>query len=255
MKPFKQLVFSLSLSLMLSGCSIYNSEYYIPVNNQMGDAQPLSKNDVIRVVITHNYLDVPPHPKPGWTNWGYFIAARRETNKYLQKLDYHLIDTEENPYYDGHPTVIALVNSSPIEESETTETHTWDSPVFTDDMGRTTLSEKRGVTITHRTYYYKVKLVRPEGKDNPLFTCLSSQDNMRVCIAPANPSNYTTIFSGYATISTDNPNPFGNLAHLTAAVFYNYPNMMDKKWVYFTNTGYTPLYATAPNAPKPTNKK
>lgn len=55
--------FGLCLSLMVSRCnSIYNSEYYIPVDNQAGDAQPLSKDDVIRVVITHNYLDVPPPP-------------------------------------------------------------------------------------------------------------------------------------------------------------------------------------------------
>ncbi|CAI3954795.1 hypothetical protein [Commensalibacter papalotli (ex Botero et al. 2024)] len=250
-----QLIAVLGICFMISGCAIYNSEYYIPVENQAGDAQPLSKNDVIRVAITHNYLDIPPPQQPGWMNWGYFIAAKRETEKRLQNLNYDVIDVGDNSKNDGHPTVIALVDSSPIEGSATTETHTWDAPVFTDDMGRTTLSEKQGVTITHKAYYYKVKLVRPEGKDNPLFTCLSSRDNMGGCIAPANPSGYKTIYSSYATISTDNVNYITNVDHLVTAVFYNYPNMMGKKWVYFTNTGYTPLYATDPNAPKPTDKK
>lgn len=113
------------------------------------------------------------------------------------------MDTGYYPKNDGHPTVIALVNSAPIEGTTTTETHTWNTPVFTDTMGRTTLSEMQGVTITHRTYYYKVQLVRPEGEDNSLFECNSNR--LGYCIAPANPSNYKTIFTGYATISTDNP--------------------------------------------------
>lgn len=47
-----QLSVALSLCLMVGGChSIYNSQYYIPVDNQDGDAQPLSTNDVIRVVV------------------------------------------------------------------------------------------------------------------------------------------------------------------------------------------------------------
>lgn len=63
MKLLRKLVFGFSLCLMTSGCSsIYNNEYYIPVNNQTGDAKALSKNDIIRVVITHNYLDIPPPP-------------------------------------------------------------------------------------------------------------------------------------------------------------------------------------------------
>ncbi|MDI2111716.1 hypothetical protein [Commensalibacter nepenthis] len=197
----------------------------------------------------------PPPQQPGWTNWGYFSAARDETADRLQNLGYAVVDTGYHPKNDGHPTVIALVDSAPIEGSEESETHTWDAPVFTDDMGRTTLSEKQGVTINYKTYYYKVKLVRPEGKDNPLLKCNSSQDPTGVCIGPENPSNYKTIFTGYATILTDSKSPSMNLAHLTTAVFYNYPNMMGKKWVYFTNTGYTPIYVTDPNAPKPTDKK
>lgn len=256
MRQIKQLIVGFGVCLMLSGChSIYNSEYYIPVDNQMGDAQPLSKNDVIRVVITHNYLDVPPPQQPGWKNWIYFAAARSQTEDHLQKLGYNVVDTGYHPKNDSHPTVIALVDSSPIEGSSRSETHTWDAPVFTDSMGRTTLSEKQGVTITHTKYYYKVKLVRPEGKDNPLFQCQSSQDPTGVCIAPINPMNYKVIFSGYATISTDNTVSTINVDHLTVAVFNNYPNMMGKKWVYFTNTGYTPIYVTEPNAPKPTDKK
>lgn len=249
---------------MFDGChSIYNSEYYIPVDNEVGDAQSLSKNDIIRVLITQNFLEAVSlsqndNEKNGWisANEAIFnMSAKDETDKRLKNLGYNVINVESYSKNDSHPTVIALVDSAPIEGSARTETHTWDAPVFTDDMGRTTLSEKQGVTITHKTYYYKVKLVRPEGKDNPLFECNSSYASRGYCIAPANPSNYKTIFSGYATISTDNTTAGINVAHLTTAVFYNYPNMMGKKWVYFTNTGYTPIYVTEPNAPKPTDKK
>lgn len=127
--------------------------------------------------------------------------------------------------------MIALVDSSPIDGSSKTETHTLNAPVFTDDMGRTTLSEMQGVTITHTMYYYKVKLVRPEGKDNHLLKCDVTSENTGYCIAPVNPSNYKTIFTGYATLSIDSKSPSMNLDHLTTAVFYNYPNMMGKKWV------------------------
>ncbi|MDI2111714.1 hypothetical protein [Commensalibacter nepenthis] len=263
-KNIGQLLLGLGLGLMVSGCAIYNKEYYIPVDNQLGDAKPLSKDDVIRVVIPNNYPIILSNMygenggKTGWkwTDLGVgLLSARDETAERLQSLGYTVVDTGYNPKNDGHPTVIALVDSAPIEGSEESETHTWDAPVFTDDMGRTTLSEKQGVTINYKTYYYKVKLVRPEGKDNPLFKCLSSNDRMKVCIAPANPSNYKTIFSSYVTITTDNVNYITNVDHLTTAVFYNYPNMMGKKWVYFTNTGYTPIYVTDPNALKPTDKK
>ncbi|EUK17712.1 hypothetical protein, partial [Commensalibacter papalotli (ex Servin-Garciduenas et al. 2014)] len=199
--------------------------------------------------------DIPPPQQPGWRNWIYFSDARDKTADRLQKLGYNVVDTGYHPKNDGHPTVIALVDSSPIEGSSRTATHTWNAPVFTDDMGRTTLSEMQGITITHTMYYYKVELVRPEGADNSLLKCLSSQDPTEVCIAPANPSNYKTIFSGYSTIATDNTVAGSNVDHLVTAVFHNYPNMMSKKWVYFTNTGYTPLYATDPNAPKLTDKK
>ncbi|OUI78562.1 hypothetical protein HK18_08675 [Commensalibacter intestini] len=83
----KQLVFSLSLSLLLCGCAIYNSEYYIPINNQTGDAKPLSKDDVIRVIIPNNYPIIL-------------------SNMYGKN--------------GGHPTVIILVDSAPIEGSKTT---------------------------------------------------------------------------------------------------------------------------------------
>lgn len=241
---------------MMSGCAIYSKEYYIPVDNQTRNAKPLSKDDVVRVVITHNYLDVlPPPQQPGWTNWGYFISARQATEKYLEKLGYNLVDTGYNPKNNGHPTVIALVDSSPIAGTEEKTEHNMTVPLFTDDMGRTTMSQMQGETITYKTYYYKVTLIRPEGENNSLFQCLSSQDPTGVCIAPVNPSNYKMIFTGYATLTTDNKVSTINTDHLTAAVFYNYPNMMGKKWVYFRNGGYTPTYVTDHNAPKPTDKK
>lgn len=263
-KQIFKILSGICLGLMVSGCAIYNSEYYIPVDTQIKDAKSLSKDDVIRVVIPHSFpvYYINAHrdddSKNGW-KWTdlamYNIEAKHETEKRLQNLGFNVINTGYHSRGDGHPTVIALVDSAPIEGSETTETHTWDTPVFTDDMGRTTLSEKQGITITHKTYYYKAKLVRPEGKYNSLFECNSSIESLDYCIAPENPKNYKTIFSSYATISTNNMVSGINVAHLTIAIFYNYPNMIGKKWVYFTNTGYTPIYVTDPNSPKPTNKK
>ncbi|CAI3954761.1 MULTISPECIES: hypothetical protein [Commensalibacter] len=237
-----QSLLGLSLCFMVSGCpSIYNSEYYIPVDNQVGDAQPLSKNDIIRVVIPSNFSQNLVKANSNNINKNdqmyimdvvmYIALAKHETEKRLQNLGLNVINTGYHSGGNGHPTVIALVDSSPIEGSEESETHTWDAPVFTDDMGRTTLSEKQGVTINYKTYYYKVKLVRPEGKGNSLFECNSSNESRDYCIAPANPSNYQTIFTGYATLTTDNTTTGINVSHLTTAVFYNYPNMMGKKWV------------------------
>lgn len=265
----KNIVFGMCLCSIIGGCSIYNREYYIPIDNQVGDAQFLSKNDKIRVVMPYlynpaSYRDlIKPKDKNDYKiyqkNYEDIIwsndAARDETAKRLQLLGYNVVDTGYYPKNNGQPTVIALIDSAPIKGSEKTETHTWTVPVFTDAMGKTTLSETQGITLTRKIYYYKVKLVRPEGKDNALFKCNNEGTSIEYCIAPNNPNNYKTIFSSYATLSTDNPNSFINLNHLTAAVFYDYPNTIGKKWIYFTMGGYTPIYITEPNAPKPTDKK
>lgn len=247
----------ISLCLMVSGCGIRDTTFYIPVDNQKGDAQPLSKEDTIRVVVPHDFPEtLYNNSKASEKKFAYNMSARDETAKRLQQQGYNVVDTGYYPKNDGHPTVIALVDSAPIEGSSRSETRTWDAPVFTDEMGRTTLSEKQGITITHTKYYYKVKLVRPEGADNSLFECNSNSNRLDLCIAPANPVNYKTIFSGYATLSTDNPNPFGNLAYLTGAVFHRYPNpnMLGKRWVYEDNGGYDPICAVEPNTPYPINK-
>jgi len=264
LNKIKKLTCGICLCSMISGCSNYNSQYYIPIDNQVGNAQFLSKNDIIRVVMP--YLYDPTHYKDyikskygdnyktdikyddiNWAN----DQARDNTAKRLQLLGYYVIDTGYHPKNNEQPTVIALIDAAPIKGSTKTEERTWTVPVFTDDMGRTTLSELQGITITYRTYYYKVKLIRPEGKDNPLFKCNNEGSSQNYCIAPENPSNYQTIFSSYATLTTNS----SNIKNLTTAIFYDYPNMVGKKWVYFTNSGSIPIYVTEPNYHKQKDKK
>lgn len=243
-KNFK-LILNLGLCLILVGCAL-KSEYYIPVSNQVDNTYSLSKSDIIRVIITNNYLNIPSHPKSGWRNWGYFLAAKIETEKKLQSLGYNVINTGINSENDGHPTIIALVDSSKIEKSERTQNYTGISPVYTSDTELKTSPKLQGRNITLKTYYYKVTIVRPENQDNPLFQCLNSQDSNKVCIAPSNFNNYKTIFSGYSTVSTDQRIPKETLQRLISSIFYNYPNISGKKWVYFNYN--KPLYDKVPKS-------
>jgi len=228
---------------MIGGCAL-KSEYYISVNNKIVNTSSLSKNDIIRVIIVNNYLNVPLYPKSGWRNWGYFLAAKIETEKKLQSLGYFVINTGINSNNDGHPTIIVLVDASKIENSEKIQNYTGLSPVYTSDIVLKTSSKQQRRNITLKTYYYKVAIVRPEGSNNLLFQCLDSQDPNKVCIAPENPSNYQTIFSAYSMISTDQRVPQETLQRLVSSVFYNYPNMVGKKWVYFNYN--VPLYDDVP---------
>ncbi len=245
-----------SLTIVLVLCSLLTAcgpnVFYIPIDNKLGNAKPLSKTeDTIRVVVSQKltqYIAKARANGPGWLDEAqkahYIINGKIDTEEMLQGLGYHVVDVGFDPKNDGHPNAIAMIDSEVLKTYE--KDIIWQTPMSTDpNTGAPTMWQTDGKTVTMHIIYYKVKIVRPIGKDNPLFRCNSSSLSGNFCVYSDNPSNYETIFEGYGTMDTNAQVSAYILDHLTASVFYQYPNLLGKKRIhqisqpYFTVTKVT----------------
>lgn len=240
----------LVLCLLLTACG--PDVFYIPIDNRLGNAKPLSKTeDTIRVVVPQKltqYIAKARANGPGSSDEAqkayYIISGKLDAEERLQELGYKFVDTGLHAKNDGHPNVIAMVDSGVLKTYE--KDIIWQTPMSTDpNTGAPTMWQTDGQTVTMHIIYYKVKLVRPIGKDNPLFRCNNSSLGDSLCVYSDNPSNYETIFEGYGTMDTNAQDFAYILNHLTASVFYQYPNLLGKKRIhqisqpYFTVTKVT----------------
>ncbi|MDI2111711.1 hypothetical protein [Commensalibacter nepenthis] len=132
----------------------------------------------------------------------------------------------------GKPNVIAMVDSGVLKTYD--KTYTWQVPISTDPTtGQPNMWDTQGQTVTMNLIYYKIKIVRPIGKDNPLFTCNNSSLSMNFCTySQDNPSDYETIFEGYGTMDTNARDPAYIADHLASSVLYQYPTLLGKKRVF-----------------------
>lgn len=234
----KLFILLLGFSSMLSACG--PGEYYVPVNNQAGNGQPLSKtSDTIRVVMQSNYPELVKKTRehgPDWLSWGksamYVMSAKQQTERRLQGLGYQVVDAGLYPKNDGHPNVIALVESGEDPSKTHEVVRTWTEPMYTDSMGNPTAWETKSDSYTMKHIDYKVTLVRPDDKNNPLFVCNSTPLSTDLCVAPEHPDHYQTIFQGTGSMDTNDNSPPYILDHITTALWNNYPNMMGKHKVF-----------------------
>ncbi|CAI3955455.1 hypothetical protein [Commensalibacter papalotli (ex Botero et al. 2024)] len=132
----------------------------------------------------------------------------------------------------GHPNVIAMVDSGVLKTYD--KTYTWQVPIASDpNTGQPTMWDTKGQTVTMHLIYYKIKIVRPIGKDNPLFTCNNSSLSTNLCVySQDNPFTYETIFEGYGTMDTNVRDSAYIEDHLTSSVLYHYPTLLGKKRVF-----------------------
>ncbi|EUK19425.1 hypothetical protein [Commensalibacter papalotli (ex Servin-Garciduenas et al. 2014)] len=63
---------------------------------------------------------------------------------------------------------------------------TWTEPSYTDSMGNPRAWDTKAEPYTMKHIDYKVTLVRPNGKNNPLFKCMTDNNfSTGFCIAPS----------------------------------------------------------------------
>ncbi|CAI3955563.1 hypothetical protein [Commensalibacter papalotli (ex Botero et al. 2024)] len=229
-------VITLCLGLTACGPDIF----YIPIDNKLGSAQPLSKTeDTIRVIVPERITQYVANGRaavPGWLKDAklakYIGAAKLYTEDQFKALGYQLTDIGLHSGGGGHPNVIAMVDSGVLKTYD--KTYTWQVPISTDPTtGQPNMWDTQGQTVTMNLIYYKIKIVRPIGKDNPLFICNNSSLSMNFCIySQDNPSNYETIFEGYGTMDTNARDPAYIEDHLASSVLYQYPTLLGKKRVF-----------------------
>ena len=250
------------LCLSLTACA---NKFYIPIWNEKGTAKPLSKtDDVIRVVVPERikkYVINGRKAVPGWlkdSKLAYYIAmAKLNTEDRLQNLGYQLTDTryikndigkskkikwinnQGNIQYamthGGKPTVFALVDSRLVNTY--TQRFIAYEPYSSDpSTGATTMWTNHVDEVTMNKVAIGIKLVRPIGKDNPLYQCNNSSLSTDFCTYPdsywLDTSHYETIFYGVGTMTTNARDSDYIENHLVSSILYQYPNLLGKKRIH-----------------------
>ena len=253
-----------SLVMMCLSLIACTDKFYIPIWNEKGTAKPLSKtDDVIRVVVPDrlkNYVEKTRAAEDDWEKnaklAAYIMTAKLDTEERLQALGYQLTDTgfssndigkpkkidwiddQGNTQYamthGGKPTVFALVDSRLVNTY--TQRFISNEPYSSDpSTGATTMWTNHVDEVTMNKVAIGIKLVRPIGKDNPLYQCNNSSLSADLCIFPdsywLDTSHYETIFYGVGTMTTSARDPDYIENHLTSSVLYQYPNLLGKKRV------------------------
>ena len=254
-----------SLMMMCLSLTACANKFYIPIWNEKGTAKPLSKtDDVIRVVVPERikkYVINGRKAVPGWlkdSKLAYYIAmAKLNTEDRLQNLGYQLTDTryikndigkskqikwinnQGNIQYamthGGKPTVFALVDSRLVNTY--TQRFISNEPYSSDPgTGATTMWTNHVDEVTMNKIVYGIKLVRPIGKDNPLYQCNNSSLSTDFCTYPdsywLDTSHYETIFYGVGTMTTNARDSDYIENHLVSSVLYQYPNLLGKKRIH-----------------------
>ena len=249
------------LCLSLTACA---NKFYIPIWNEKGTAKPLSKtDDVIRVVVPDrlkNYVEKTRAAEDDWEKnaklAAYIMTAKLDTEERLQALGYQLTDTgfssndigkpkkidwiddQGNTQYamthGGKPTVFALVDSRLVNTY--TQRFISNEPYSSDpSTGATTMWTNHVDEVTMNKVAIGIKLVRPIGKDNPLYQCNYSSLSTNFCTFPdsywLDTSHYETIFYGVGTMTTSARDPDYIENHLVSSILYQYPNLLGKKRV------------------------
>ncbi|CAI3954901.1 hypothetical protein [Commensalibacter papalotli (ex Botero et al. 2024)] len=232
------LIAVLTLCLGLTACG--PDIFYIPIDNKLGSAQPLSKTeDTIRVIVPERITQYVAKARSDDSDWSkatdttlYIGLAKIKTDDVLTEQGYKLVGAGVNGGAEGHPNVIAMVDSGVLKTYD--KTYTWQVPISTDPItGQPNMWDTQGQTVTMNLIYYKIKIVRPIGKDNLLFTCNNSSLTANLCVySQDNPSTYETIFEGYGTMDTNARDPAYIEDHLASSVLYQYPTLLGKKRVY-----------------------
>ncbi|PXY98510.1 hypothetical protein GN303_04295 [Commensalibacter melissae] len=253
-----------SLVMMCLSLIACTDKFYIPIWNEKGTAKPLSKtDDVIRVVVPDrlkNYVEKTRAAEDDWEKnaklAAYIMTAKLDTEERLQALGYQLTDTgfssndigkpkkidwiddQGNTQYamthGGKPTVFALVDSRLVNTY--TQRFISNEPYSSDpSTGATTMWTNHVDEVTMNKVAIGIKLVRPIGKDNPLYQCNNSSLSADLCIFPdsywLDTSHYETIFYGVGTMTTSARDPDYIENHLTSSILYQYPNLLGKKRV------------------------
>ncbi|MBI0075759.1 hypothetical protein H3T59_09045 [Commensalibacter sp. M0357] len=254
-----------SLMMMCLSLTACANKYYISIWNEKGTAKPLSKtDDVIRVVVPDRikkYVINGRKAVPGWlkdSKLAYYIAmAKLNTEDRLQNLGYQLTDTryikndigkskqikwinnQGNTQYamthGGKPTVFALVDSRLVNTY--TQRFISNEPYSSDPgTGATTMWTNHVDEVTMNKVAIGIKLVRPIGKDNPLYQCNNSSLSTDFCTYPdsywLDTSHYETIFYGVGTMTTNARDSDYIENHLVSSVLYQYPNLLGKKRIH-----------------------
>ena len=254
-----------SLMMMCLSLTACANKFYIPIWNEKGTAKPLSKtDDVIRVVVPERikkYVINGRKAVPGWlkdSKLAYYIAmAKLNTEDRLQNLGYQLTDTryikndigkskqikwinnQGNIQYamthGGKPTVFALVDSRLVNTY--TQRFIAYEPYSSDpSTGATTMWTNHVDEVTMNKVAIGIKLVRPIGKDNPLYQCNNSSLSTDFCTYPdsywLDTSHYETIFYGVGTMTTNARDSDYIENHLVSSILYQYPNLLGKKRIH-----------------------
>lgn len=254
-----------SLMMMCLSLTACANKYYISIWNEKGTAKSLSKtDDVIRVVVPERLTKYVAKTRSEDSDWldgsklaDYIGMAKLDTEERLQDLGYQLTDTglhsgdsgkpkkidwidsqgneRQAMTHGGKPTVYALVDSQVLDTY--TQRFISNEPYSSDpSTGATTMWTNHVDEVTMNKIVYGIKLVRPIGKDNPLYQCNNSSLSTNFCTFPEgyweDDTRYKTIFYGVGTTTTNSPDPAHIEHHLVSSVLYQYPNLLGKKRIH-----------------------
>ena len=254
-----------SLMMMCLSLTACANKYYISIWNEKGTAKPLSKtDDVIRVVVPERLTKYVAKTRSEDSDWldgsklaDYIGMAKLDTEERLQDLGYQLTDTglhsgdsgkpnkikwvdsqgneRQAMTHGGKPTVYALIDSQVLDTY--TQRFISEVPYSSDpSTGATTMWTNHVDEVTMNAINFGIKLVRPIGKDNPIYQCNNSSLSTNFCTFPDSywddTSHYETIFYGIGTMDTNSPDPAHIEHHLVSSVLYQYPNLLGKKRIH-----------------------
>lgn len=146
------------------------------------------------------------------------------------------VSQDDSTQQDSKPTVIALIDGYILPHSIQNKTYMWEAPAVTDMMGNAIATQTEAKVMTYMTYIYTIKLIRIKDKNDPLLNCNNSTQTIGLCLAPNIITNNSIIFESngsFRTFKNDKINPF---TVINKAIFYNYPQMLGKKRIFFSST-------------------
>lgn len=238
------LIFNFITACFLIGCSNYDNDYFIYVQNKASNSLKdfIHHNDKIRIILSADYindtknLDDTPE---------YFIISKND-------LGYHIIDTGLNPKYNQKPTIIAILYPYTTTTQETrtiTECDNVTIPEYdssTNSFQNTTqqMCSDKEITVDIYHYFYNLGFYRSKDLNNPLLDCQKKLKHYDFCIAPKIINNAPIIFSSKINnaLNTES-NSESNFIILTNAITETFPlnKNVNVYFNYFSPT-FTPTY-------------
>ncbi|OUI78746.1 hypothetical protein HK18_07645 [Commensalibacter intestini] len=174
--------------------------------NSSGEEDSISKNEVIRVIVSPTIKNQDPLTDYGWN---YNAQAKIKTENMFKQLGYQVINTGLAPTFNANqkPTLIAVTEAKQV-------------PMVS-------------------PFIYSMSLFRPLSPNNPIVSCSRNDIFYNLCVAPTKINNIQKIFQTNC-IYRGNINTASMLTdYCVKSAFTTFPKGSNKKVIYEINNNKT----------------